>query len=299
VKRFLLKLFVFFVLLGVIDFLFGNICQYMNDHSKGGGTKSRYYISKESNEDVLIFGSSRAKHHYVPEIFEDSLGVSCYNAGEDGNGIIYCYGVLKMITERYAPKMIVYDVYRFDIEKDDNMKYLDLLKPYYYSQGIDTIFWSIEPKTKIMMLSGLYRFNSSCVRIFGSYFHPMTNYPKGYEALHKVMNYEPNENDIRVKGVVDSVKIKYFKKFIQLTIANDIQLVCCVSPSYKPSKIEKEKYSEIIDLCEKYDIPFVYMENEERISDNRSLFQDRTHMNDEGSRLYTNGLIRLLKKYFN
>ena len=87
-KKYLIKIFFYFIAIAVLDFVFGQACQYMNDHSKGGGIKSRYYVCKESTEDVLIFGSSRAKHHYVPDVIEDSLKVSCYNTGEDGNGII-------------------------------------------------------------------------------------------------------------------------------------------------------------------------------------------------------------------
>ena len=87
-KKYIRNILLFFVAIVVIDLLFGVVCQYLNDHSKGGGIKSRYYVCKESNEDVLIFGSSRAKHHYVPDIIEDSLSMTCYNTGEDGNGII-------------------------------------------------------------------------------------------------------------------------------------------------------------------------------------------------------------------
>lgn len=296
-KKYLIKIALFFVAVAIADVLFGLACQYMNDHSKGGGIKSRYYVCKESNEDVLIFGSSRAKHHYVPDIIEDSLGMTCYNTGEDGNGIILCYGFLKMITQRYSPKLIIYDVSEFDMYEDDNMKYLDLMKPYYYELGIDTIFWTVNPKTKYMMLSNLYRYNTTCLRVFGNFIHPMTSYPKGYLALNKTMDYEPEIKPIEPKPI-DTLKNYYFEQFIQLAQEKNIMLVCCASPSYK-DPIDDLKYESVKKLCIKHSIPFLYYCADSEISFNKAFFQDRTHLNDVGARLYTSKLMTYIKtNYF-
>lgn len=277
--------------MALVDVLFGLACQYMNDHSKGGGIKSRYYVCKESNEDVLVFGSSRAKHHYVPDIIEDSLGVTCYNAGEDGNGIIMSYGFLKMITQRYSPKLIVYDVTGYDMYKDDNMKYLDMLKPFYYEPGIDTLFWTVEPKTRVMMMSNLYRYNTTCLRVIGNYLHPLGSYPKGYCPLHKSMDYEPEEKE-KNSGDTDSLKTSFFEEFILLTQQKGIALICCVSPSYKP-QTEESYYEPVKRLCDQYGIEFINDCNDMDISDKSSFFQDATHMNDTGARFFTSKLTPL------
>lgn len=289
-KKYLIKIILFFMAVVVIDILFGIACQYMNDHSKGGGIKSRYYVCKESNEDVLVFGSSRAKHHYVPDVIEDSLHMTCYNTGEDGNGIILCYGFLKMITERYSPKLIIYDVNEFDMFKDDNMKYLDLMKPYYYEEGVDSIFWSVEPKSRIMMLSNLYRYNTTCLRVIGNYLHPMTSYPKGYLALNNTMDYEPDFKE-ESKMEEDTLKLHYFERFIQLTKNKNIKLICCVSPYYYKASKDIGQFEPIKDLCEQYEIPFLYYGSEPTIAENKSYFSDRCHMNDDGARFYTSILV--------
>jgi len=293
-KKYLIKIVLFFVAVAVVDILFGMACQYMNDHSKGGGVKSRYYVCKESNEDVLVFGSSRAKHHYVPDIIEDSLGMTCYNTGEDGNGIIMCYGFLKMITERYTPKLIIYDVTGYDIYEDDNMKYLDLMKPYYYEKGIDSIFWSVEPKTRLMMLSNLYRYNTTCLRVIGNYIHPMNNYPKGYSALHKTMDYEPEIKRDK-EQTVDSLKLYYFERFITLSKSKGVSLICCCSPYYK-MPLDDKNYISVKRLCEQYNVPFLYFGAELAITSEKSFFQDRKHLNDRGARFYTSLLMSLINK---
>ena len=292
-KKYLIKIILFFVIIVVVDILFGVACQYMNDHSKGGGIKSRYYVCKESDEDVLVFGSSRAKHHYVPDVIEDSLQMTCYNTGEDGNGIILCYGFLKMITERYSPKLIIYDVTGFDMFEDDNTKYLDLMKPYYHEPGIDSIFWEVNPKSRIMMLSNLYRFNTTCLRVLGNYIHPMTNYPKGYLALHKTMDYEPEIKEEKEQPV-DTLKIHYFEEFIHLAQNKGISLVCCSSPLYKAPSND-DNYEPIKQLCSKYEVPFLYFGADSCISNEKKYFQDRAHMNDGGARLYTRKLMSYIR----
>ena len=293
-KKFLVKILLFFIAVALVDVIYGYACQYMNDHSKGGGIKSRYYVCKESNEDVLIFGSSRAKHHYVPDIIEDSLNVTCYNAGEDGNGIILSYGFLKMITQRYSPKLIIYDVSAFDIYEDDNIKYLDLMKPYYHEPGIDSIFWTVKPITKIMMKSNLYRFNTTCLRVLGNYIRPMTSYPKGYSPLLEVMDYEP---EIKESGrlVVDSLKIHFFQQFIMLARNKGIKLICCVTPTYKCSSND-EYYLPLEKLCQQFDIPFLYYANPVFTCE-KKFFQDKIHMNHTGAVIYTRDLSSRISDY--
>ncbi len=293
-KKFIIKIFLFFIAVALCDFLFGIACQYMNNHSKGGGVKSRYYVCKESTEDILVFGSSRARYHYVPDIIEDSLEMSCYNTGEEGNGIIMCYGFLKMITERYSPKCILYDVSRFDIYEDDNMKYLDLMKPYYHEPGIDSIFWSVEPKTRYMMLSNLYRYNTTCLRVIGNYLHPGTNYEKGYYPLKGSMDYEPTEKGRR-QGKVDSLKILYFDKFLQLAQEKSITVICLGSPYYDINP-EDGFYNPIIELCGRYNVQFLDYTDTPCIDNNKTLFNDRTHLNEIGARLYTSEVAGMIKK---
>ena len=106
-KGFLLKILLFFSVVFVVDRLFGTTVQYLHDHmyedTEGGMVGRSWYACKKSNEQCLLFGSSRAHHAYVPTIFEERLGMTCRNVGASGMGIIYNYGQLKMITERYTP----------------------------------------------------------------------------------------------------------------------------------------------------------------------------------------------------
>lgn len=150
-KRFLLKLVLLIALIAILDILCGFFFQRLTKSAIGGDTARNEYIANKVEAPILIFGSSRAIHHYDPKIFKDTLGINCYNCGQDGMGIILFYGRYKMITKRYIPQLIIYDILaEFDIEENDNYSYLTWLKPYYQNDGIDSIFgkWSLKNVTK-------------------------------------------------------------------------------------------------------------------------------------------------------
>ena len=150
-KKYLLRITLFFIIVAFVDIAFGKVCDYLRDHTNGGFSGNIHYICEECRDDIIMMGSSRMRHHYVPQVFEDSLGMSCYNAGIDGNGIILSYGFLQMILQRYSPKLIIYDVTGFDMYVDDNAKYLEMLRPYYDKSGISDIFCDVNPMERWKM----------------------------------------------------------------------------------------------------------------------------------------------------
>ena len=117
----------------------------------------------------------------------------------------------------------------------------------------------------------------------------MNNYPKGYSALHKTMDYEPEIKQIKEQAV-DTLKIHYFEEFIQLAKDKGVSLVCCISPSYK-APADDNKYESIKSLCKQYQVPFLYYGSDLDISCEKIYFQDRTHLNDCGARLFTSKLL--------
>ena len=214
-KKFTLKICIFFICIIFIDFLFGGVCSYLNSHAKGGDTKSHYYISNQSTEDVIILGSSRAIHHYIPSILSDSLNLSVYNGGVDGNGIIFLYGRLKIITDRYTPKIVIYDAnIDFDIKDNDNTKYLNWLKRFYDKPGIDSLFSTISHAEKYKMQSNLYRYNTSFIQITSDNISPKQVVKNGgYKPIYGEMDYDTPYLETSSTTKWDPIKHHYFIDF--------------------------------------------------------------------------------------
>lgn len=122
-RRFLFNIALFFFGVGAVDLISGQIFSTLLIHAKGGEAKQFHELFEKDKHEILIMGSSRAHHHYVPSIFEDSLGYDCYNAGYDGNGVILAYPLLENMLNRYKPRLVIFEVSKgFDImlNADDN-----------------------------------------------------------------------------------------------------------------------------------------------------------------------------------
>ena len=292
-KRFIGYVFLFFIAVFCIDRLAGICFDYLNSHAKGGDTANQYYICKQSDEDILIFGSSRANHHYVPFIIEDSLGMSCYNCGTDGNGILLHYGRYKLITERYTPKLIVYDlVDAFDIRRNDNLKYLEQLKQYYKDADLIELFDDVSATEHYKLPSKLYQYNTKFIQMIGDNIKPQQQVMQGYKPIYGTMNYEPNAMQ-SVDVEVDSLKLKYIEKLIIDTQQKGIRLVFMISPFYKASS--SDSYDSVKKLAKKYDVSFYDFYADEEMSHDKSLFSDPSHLNDRGARFFTEKVAVILK----
>lgn len=288
---------IFFSIVAVIDCGFGVICDYLNSHSKGGDTKDRYYIAKQTSEDLLMMGSSRMHHHYVTEIVEDSLHMSAYNCGVDGNGIILSYGYLLMITERYKPKMIIYDATGFDMYEYDNQRSLDLLKEYYKEPGILDILTSINKKERIKLLSSLYRYNSKILPLLKDYISTSSSNQKGYAPINREAQESPTDLFVNNNAfILDTLKLSYVRKFIDKCQENSIRLIFCSSPLY--GKSPESTYNDPIEIiCQEKHIPFLDFSEDHEIIDDYKNFSDEAHLNGKGAILFTNKLISALKGF--
>lgn len=237
----------------------------------------------------------------MPQIIEDSLGVSCYNCGEERNGVVLAYGRLKMLTDRYLPKLMLYEVTpRFDFgTTDPNNKYLGYLRSYYNKEGIKEIFKDFDDDLScVKMLSKMYQNTGRLLPdLLDNTISRDNNL--GYAPLYgkidisKSKTTNGNSTEIRV----DSLKLSYVEKIIQLCQSQDIPLLFMVSPSVGLSE-NVSSYEPEIALCEKYGVTCYNSLEFPPIADNAGCFQDHSHLNNEGAIAYTQMLVKeILNKH--
>lgn len=297
-KKLCIWLIAFFVAVVAIDFGFGVGCRYLIKHAKGGFTRSHEYIANHCTEDVLIFGSSRAIHHYVPEIITDSLGMSCYNCGMDGNGILYLYSRYLMVTNRYTPKVIVYDVTNsFDLASDDYTRYLGWQKRYCDIPGVMDVITDISPNEKWKLKSNLYKYSGIFIQLVADNFsslHDVDN--TGYAPVYKNVDYGPDEVQQSDSTAThwDAKKKSYFEKLVSDCRQKGIKLIFAYSPMYgaKSSAV----YKEFTEFCKEQDIPLIDYYAKEGFSDNQAFFADGSHLNDTGAKEYTKAVVGKIRR---
>ena len=300
-NKFIIKIVVFFLLIAIIDITFGYTMGIISKRITVGGTGRDNYICDKATEDVLIFGSSRAEYHYNAQMISDSLGISCLNAGEGGNGIILAYGRLLMILERYIPRTIIYEVtpgYDY-LDGKDNHEYLHRLKQRYDRTGIDSIFWSVDSNEKYKMLSGMYRHNSSFLQNILAYFFSFSihNATKGFVPLYGELDtmkvkVDKKRYDSTKDYVYDPLKIRYINKFVEKT--KGIKLIFVVSPTwYGQDTLVLEPIKQI---SKRREICIIDFSNDPKYVHHNEFYKDGNHLNARGADEFTKDLIIELRK---
>ena len=291
--KFIKKVFLFFTMFAIIDIACGFGFNYLRSNAKGGDTQKNYYISEQSCDDILILGSSRAARHYNPKVLEDSLHMSCYNCGEPGCGIITAYGRYAMMEQRHKPKLVIYEVtpgYDY-FRADDYSKYIGKIRPYANKPEVYRIITELSDSLeKLRLLSNMYK-NNSCI------FHNCQDnlfsnkYINGFEPLYGYIKTDSKKNnDTKIISELDSLKLSYMERLIVDLQKDNVQLFLFSSPKYlSPGEaiLQSNEYEPIIELSNKYNVPFINHLYIEGISDNRELFQDYVHLNSKGADMYS------------
>ena len=295
-KRFLVKLGLFFALILVADIALGGALGYLANHAKGGFTQRDAYICNRLETDFLLMGSSRCVRHYNPQIITDSLGLSCYNTGQMGNGIILNYGRLRMMDERQKPKVVVYDINpEFDLlVGGDNHRYLTWLKQHYDREGIDEIFESVDKTEKYKMCSQIYRYNSRIIELLTDYLHPLSNArSNGFSPLKGEIDKTKIRAIDKVKKMpkVDSVKFEYINKLIDELEGSKLYFV--VSPRWYG--MDSIQFKPIMEVCKDRGIPFIDFSNNPKYVHHDEYFKNGNHMNARGADEFTKDLVTILK----
>ena len=297
-KKFLLKGVLFLAIVACVDSITGNFFDFLHHHAKGGSTAKNEYIANGMEDDVVIFGSSRSVHHYNPYILADSLGVSVYNCGEKGNGAILAYGRYKMMTSRYKPQLIVYEVtpgYDYFVW-DPYKKYLGSLRQYYDKPGIKEIFRTFDDYlSPIRMQSKMYQNNSRLIQeVFDNLVYRDNN--RGYMPLYG-SNYDSNAGGkVKREYVIDTLKLQCMETLFKDVQADSIPIVMAISPVYRNAE-GPEMYKEAYRISEVYNIPILDYRDFEPISSDSSFFQDGVHMNTKGAELFSSLIASELKHF--
>jgi hypothetical protein len=306
-KKFALKVFVFAVCMVLVDCLCGICFPLLQSHAKGGSTRMNYYVSDECDVDILVLGSSRAQHHYVPRIL-DSLGGVAYNAGNDGMGAVLGLGRYQMCAEKHVPKIVIHDISSFDYQRDDNSKYLKYLRPYGDRPYIRNIISQIgEPFIDLKMLSNMYRNSSRIIPNIRDLFANDNPDNRGYLPLYKKCK-NCDHNSLKVDSsslVLDSIKLKIFDQFILETTRRGSKLYFAISPKFSSEIGESSdslvthklppSYAYAESLAKRYNIPLLNNMYILGISDNPDFFADQTHLNNEGALAYSRKIVQDLR----
>jgi hypothetical protein len=296
-------------LLFALDFIIGKTLKHFFYKQKSGRFFSLTYILNNSNEDIFILGSSRAIHHYDPEIITKVTGLSVYNCGSGGQALLFSLAEEKAILSRIKPKMVILDLIPYAISKtptgNDSYSKLSILSPYY--NDLDVIRPIIVQKSqfeKYKYISQIYPYNSLIYDIFKSNILNNRKLFNGYEPLFINIPQWEQDSIKRYKAEFDSSKINNeYPKFIEnldsvllnslYNIIEDcksknVKIVICVSPICFPD-IDTRCLSLFLknDIKIKESDLIIDYSTDIRFSMFFEYYKDMRHLNQTGAKYFT------------
>ena len=301
-KRFLIKVVFFFFLMALLDVCFGFICDYLREHARGGDIKRFNDLFLKDRHEVLVFGSSRARHHYASNVLEKNLKVECYNAGYGGHGVILAYPLLESILERYKPQLIVFDITKesdFLVFANDNgnTRYISILKPWCRIPVVSEVIKSVSFTDFLLArYSSMFRYNSQFIYLLGDNILSRKVDDKGFAPLYGTVDMRIYKKSSRTeKSNHDQIKIYWLKRFAKLKEEKKLNMVWVISPIFEANSSDYKEYEFVREIAKSHDIPFFDYYLDSSFVEHSELFTDSVHLNETGALLFTERFAKDLK----
>lgn len=295
--KFLANAILFFSLVFLLDLAIGSTLRHFYFNQKSGDDYHLTYSIENMEDDLIILGSSRASHHYIPQILEDSINMHCFNTGMDASFLFNTYAMYKAISERHKPEIIVMEICLERIMAGhEEYDELASLLPYYWShEEMKSIVQMRSRFEKFKLISRIYPFNSALLEIAkGLYKIEDLNEYKGYSPLYGVIQdttigeVQPNskEVDLRKLEVLEAIAFDCQK--------NNVKLVFVQSPRFRKVN-QKERVAIINELVNRSGAVFWNY-----VSDTLFLkpeyFVDEAHLNDFGAQKFSQAIAGRIKR---
>lgn len=290
---------ILFVLVGVfvVDRLGGMAMWWINQHTHDTTGPKMKYMVNDMQEDVLLLGASKCQRHYVSSIISDTLGMSVYNGGIDATNNIYAHYIsLNYVLTNHTPKVVCLEVLSSDYASTSHtFDAVSFFAPYFgLSERADSVFRLAGSFWKYRV-SHLYRYNARAItNIFGVVFNRLEGEDNGYlpnpQPTHPVSALRHVDTPQRI----DSLKLGYVQRFVNLCRQKGIRLVFMVSPMHM--KVDADHYDPLKALAKRNNIPFLDYHTTGLFLDHPEYFYDTYHLWDQSARAFTSIFASDLKR---
>ena len=287
--HFLLRFLFLLSLVAFLDLALGQGIRLLYFKQKAGYQYRMTYSIDKTGEDILIFGSSRASHHYIPQVFTQVFKRSCFNAGADGQSILFQLALLRAVEKRYDPKVIILDIKFSDFDtSSDNYDRLSILLPYYRSHPeIREIINLRSPIEKFKNISGIYPFNSTVLSILTGILKQVEPEDRnGYLPLYESFKLKLKKENMSHKSL-DPNALFALESFAREIRKEKTFAVFVISPYFITLYNTQEKLRVIKRVAYQNGIPLFDYSQDPYFLKNPNLFADEHHLNHEGAKVFS------------
>lgn len=265
------------------------------------------------NDEIVIYGSSRAVVQIDPIILSEVLNKSCYNLGIDGHNLwAQHFRHQELLKHNVKPKTIIHSLDLTTLSGRGDLFNAEQFLPYMQrNSSVESFIKNYPVYSYLDYRIPAIRYRGNAVAIlhalkllFGKQ-PENTGRIKGYEG----QNVEWNNDFATAKSKMDnywvsldSSAINLFNNYLKKSRDENINIIFVYTPQFiegqKFVKNKDEVTEVFMELARRYNIPFMDYSNDS-ISYNRSLFYNTGHLNKKGATLFTTKFGNDLKAFYN
>ncbi len=289
-------LVVFVVLFFAIDLSFGWVMKSVFPGITFG-TYGKVNKSLDAGEQILIFGSSRAEHHYNPEIITGVTGKSCYNTGLGGYGLFYNYALFSELVEKHSPELVILDLSPNVVVDPNAYMKLNIFMPYYFDSPSFREIITLDPDfSRFKTFFKIYLYNSTLYDLVRGKVSGEKQ-GNGYKGLQPEMNTEAYRRmTLSESESMDAIKKVYLEKFLDVAQSHDIRLICMISPTYEKFDVNNRIIGELRTIITERGIEFYDYSDFDKLYRKPAYFKDQLHLNARGVEVFNHALGPLLRQ---
>jgi hypothetical protein len=298
----------FFLLVVLLDRSLGFGLGYLYKKTRSGEAGGLINAAISTKAQVLLLGSSRMMHHVDPAVLSHHLSMSVYNAGLNGQDLLYAV-MLMDLWRRFdlPPRVVVLHVDESSFTKnEEELKRANIFSFYFFES--DVVRDVIDQRTALEPLkyvSSSYRANGKVLPILKNLVAPDRDVSNGFRPLLGTMPVPlPGQQSSKLIRRADSVafwdfKVKCFKRLTAYCRRNGTRVFLFHSPRFAEARADHDAWIAALRtfLADCPEVEFVEISQftyPEIFANRPELFVDNTHLNAKGAEIVSDLLAAAL-----
>ncbi len=294
------RLLLFLLIIAVADRLLGVLLEKAYFRQPQGLDAQLTHVIRSTRAEVLVLGSSRGLNAVDPALIRTELGRTAYNAGMEGQSMLYHEAILRSVLQRYSPRMVLLCVDAGGFTQDrSHYDRLSRLLPYYREDPeIRKTVCLRSPWEPLKMLSAIYPYNSKLLDMLRAYAgkNQAEVGVDGFVALKRQFTGPARLMDFSAGRPLDTLLLQAYRNLIRECRQAGVELrVIC--PPYQVQVTAPDASLEAARrIAAEASVPYWDYFADPVYRAQPGWFADYRHFNAQGAQAFTRDLVVRLKQ---
>ena len=283
-----------------IDRIAGLGLERLYDNTTTGYQGRINSIIKHTGSPIIVVGSSWALHHYVPQILTQSTSLDVTNCGLEGQGITTNYALIRAVTQRYQPELIVYDINpHYDVNNNPGTGSFERVRTFTTLKCRDSLLIAHDPLERIRLMSRIYTYNSTLLDVIatsiaGNSIYDSPESDNGYIPQHHTLSPTARPPYINEASCASNEKIELITR---LMTDYKGHIIFFTSPSFTIRHEMDKACNQVKALAARYGVPYHDMRADTTLTGKPELWDDYDHLNDTGAHIYSKHVAAIINDF--